>query len=299
MRKSAILVLLTHVVFAFSQTQHMNQLIEDVLPDFIAHYNSTHKMELSIINNQMPYKAAHLLALNNEKYVEGKVNGGLKDGYYCSSPSLYLVSKDTLSIQFFLCEANKKFPGLGIGDTKIFYFVYQEQTGKWIYDGSVSSHATWYRKGKFIGDLVKESMEGCFGELKRNEKIGHPNIFVIDDYLTLFTITESILPDIPHIPKGHNKKKYCKADDWLIGFPEISFVNDTIGVSSKAFMAKDCKNDLRVDNYIQCTYYYLYKTETQSWDSIRKKIEYLTKEGNPIGSGKESKREIKNMIKHD
>jgi len=280
MRNTAILVLLTQVVFAFSQPQHMNQLIEDVLPDFIAHYNSTHKMELSIINNQMPYKAAHLLAMNNEKYVEGKVNGGLKDGYYCSSPSLYLVSKDTLSIQFFLCEANKKFPGLGIGDTKIFYFVYQEQTGKWIYDGSVSSHATWYRKGKFIGDLVKESMEGCLGELKRNEKMGHPNIFVIDDYLTLFTITESILPDIPHIPKGHNKKKYCKADDWLVGFPEISFVNDTIGVSSKAFMAKDCKNDLRVDNYIQCTYYYLYNTETQSWDSIRKKKEYLTKEGN-------------------
>jgi hypothetical protein len=280
MRNVVIIVFLTNVVFAFSQPQHMNQLIEDVLPDFMAHYQDTHQMEFAVIDNQMPYGASHSLAMKKAKYVEGKVNGGLKDGYYCSRPSIYLVSKDTLSVQFFLYEANKKFPGLGIGDTNIFFFVYQEQTGKWVYDSSVSSHATWYRKGKFIGDFVKESMEGCFRKLEKNEKMTHPNIFVIDDYLTLFTLTDSILPNIPHIPKGHNKKKYCKADDWLIGFPEISFINDTIAVSSKAFIAKDCKKNLRVDNYIQCTYYYLYKTETRSWDSIRKKIEYHTKEGN-------------------
>ena len=229
-------------------------------------------MELAIINNEMPYGLAHSLSIKNKKFVKGKINGGLKDGYYCSSPSFYLVSKDTLSIQFFLCEANKKFPGIGIGDTNIFYFVHQEQTGKWQYDNSISSHATWYRKGKFIGDFVKESMEGCFGELEWNKQKDYSNIYVIDDYLTLFTIADPILPNIPHIPKGHNKKKYCKADDWLIGFPEISFVNDTIAVSSKAFMAKDYKNDLKVNNYIQCTYYYLYKMETQSWESFRKHV---------------------------
>jgi hypothetical protein len=202
--------------------------------------------------------------MKKAKYVEGKVNGGLKDGYYCSSPSIYLVSKDTLSVQFFFCGVNKKFPGLKIGDTNIFFFVYQEQTGKWVYDSSVSSHATWYRKGKFVGDLVKESMERCFGELERN--MNHPIIYVIDDYLTLFTITDSILPNIPHIPKGHNKKKYCKADDWFIGFPEIHFFNDTIAVSTKAFQAKCYKNDLRITNYIQYTFYYLYNSNTQSWE---------------------------------
>ena len=61
-------------------------------------------------------------------------------------------------------------------------------------------------------------------------------------------------------------KHNCKGDDWLIGFPEISFYNDTIAVSSKAFRAKDYKNDLRINNYIQCTLYYLYNAETESWD---------------------------------
>lgn len=276
MRNTIILVLLANVVSAFSQTQHINQLIEDVLPDFIVHYNNTHQMDLAIINNEMPYGVAHSLSIRNKKFVKGKVNGGLKDGYYCSSPSIYLVSKDTLSVQFFFYGANKKFPGLRIGDTNIFYFVYQEQTGKWQYDSSVSSHATWYRKGKFIGDFVRENIEGCLEELERNKKQNHSNIYVIDDYLTLFTIADSILPNIPHIPKGHNKKKYCKADDWLIGFPEISFINDTIAVSSKAFFAKDYKNDLKVNNYIQCTYYYLYKMETQSWNNYRKTVNHIT-----------------------
>lgn len=265
MRKIIVILFLIKALFAFPQTQHMNQLIKDVFPNFIADYNNTHQMELVIIKNQMPYRVAHSLGMKNRTFVDGKINGGLKDGYYCSSPSFYLVSKDTLSIQFFLCGANKKFPGLGIGDSHVFYFVY-EQAGKWKYNSGVSSHATWYKKGKFVGDFVKECMEHSFGELERNNSLSHHKTFVIDDYLTLFVMNDSILPDLPHIPKGYKIKHYCKGDDWLIGFPEISFYNDTIAVSSKAFRAKDYKNDLRINNYMQCTLYYLYNAETQLWN---------------------------------
>ena len=274
MRSTIIVILLANVGFAFSQTQHMNQLIEEVLPNFIANYNNTHQMDITIINNQMPYRVAHSLAMRNRNYIEGKINGNLKDGYYCSSPSFYLVSKDTLSMQFFLCGVNKDYPGLKIGDTIIFYFVYQEQTGKWIYDSSVSNHATWYRKGKFIGDFVRETMEECFRELEKNNNKVDAQVYVVDDYLTLFELSDTILPDLPHVPKGHKIKKYCKNDDWLIGFPEISFYNDTIAVSSKAFMAKDYKNELKINNYMQCTLYYHYKSETQSWEVCEPSISY-------------------------
>jgi len=276
MRNAIIIILLTKVIFAFSQTQHMNQLIEDVLPDFITNYNKTHHMDFVLIENEMPYKATRTLPIKTKKFIEGKINGGLKNGYYCTGPSTFLVSKDTLRMQFFLCGTNKKIPGLAIGDTKVFYFVYQEQIGKWIYSSNFSSHATWYREGKFIGDFVKECMEECFMEVEKSNGIARSNIYVINDYcLSLFEIENPILPVLPHIPEGQNKKKYCKSDDWLVGFPEITFCNDTIAVSSKAFKAKDYKNDSRINDYMQCTFYYLYNTETQLWELSKKQIDHI------------------------
>ena len=114
MRKISIFILLTSAFIAFSQTQHINQLIENVLPDFIVSYNHDHKMDLSIIENEMPYLAAHSLEIKSCKYVKGKLNGGLEDGDYCNSPSFYLISKDTLRMQFFIYGAKKQFPGLRI-----------------------------------------------------------------------------------------------------------------------------------------------------------------------------------------
>lgn len=276
MKKLVLLLLLTKALCVFSQTQHINQLIDDVLPNFVNNYKNTHDIDLVVINNEMPYRTVPSWTLKTKKYVDGKVNGGLDDGYYCSIPSIYLVSKDTLTMQFFLCDANKKFPGLRIGDTIIFYFVYQEQSGKWVYVNSISSHATWYRTGKFVGDFVKESMEECFMEIEKNDSISHPNVYVIDDYLTLFVIEDSILPDSPHIPNGHKIKNYCKSNDWVLGFLEISFYNDTIAVSSKAYKAKDNKNDSKINNYLQCSLFYHYNTNTQLWEICKKEKVYCS-----------------------
>ena len=261
----------------FAQTQHINQLIGNVLPDYIVSYNHEHKMDLTVIENEMPFLAARTLNIKTSKYVQGETNGGLKDGYYCDDPSVYLISKDTLRLQFFLCSANNQFPGLRIGDTVSFFFVYREQSGQWEYIGDFGSHATWHMDGKFIGDFVKECMEECSHELQKEDGIFHHNVYVIDDYLTLFAINDSILSNLTHIPKGHNKKQYCKKNDWLIGFPEISFHRDTIAVSSKAFMAKDYKSDFNIREYLQCTLYYQYNSETHTWDNCKKETEIIKK----------------------
>lgn len=266
-----MLLTFSNCIKVFSQTQHLNQLIDEVLPNFITEYNNTHNMDLVVINNQMPYRAAPSLPTKTRRYKMGKINGDLEDGYYCASPSIYFVSRDTLRIQFFLCSANKDFPGLGIGDTIIFYFVYQEQTGKWVFDNHISSHATWYRKGKFIGDFVMGSMEGCILELEKSKSVSRQNVYVIDDYLTLFVLEDSFLPNFRHIPEGHNIKDYCKSGDWLIGYPEIEFYNDTIAVSTKAFRAKDYKSDYEINSIIRYTLFYLYNKETQSWEICKKK----------------------------
>jgi hypothetical protein len=271
-----ITLFLTKAFFTFCQTQHINQLIENVLPDFINSYNNNHHMNLLIIENSLPYKAVHSLKEEKVKYVEGLINGGLKDGYYCDGPSAYLVSCDTLRLQFFLCGANKQFPGLRIGDTVIFNFVYREHDGLWAFDNVFSSHATWYRNGKFIGDFVRDCMEDILHELQKNNSISHHAGFIIDDYLTIFEIYEKNLPDLPHIPEGHNKKEYCKSNDWLIGFPEISFYNDTVAVSTKAFKLKNYENDLKINKYIQCSLYYSFNTATQSWDICKKEIVQIT-----------------------
>ena len=278
MRKIFVLMLLIKTFFVFSQTQQLNQLIDDTLPFFIINYYNTHNIDLVIINNQMPYRAVPSANIKTKKYIEGKTNGGLKDGYYCTSPSFYLVSKDTLCMQFFVCRANKKISTIGIGDTILFFFVYQEQTGGWVYANSISSHASWYRKGKFIGDFVKESMEGCFMELKKNNSISHDNVYVVDDYLTLFVIERPILTDLPHIPKGHYKNYYCKSDDWLIGFPEISFYNDTIAISSKALRKKDLKKNNVINNYIEYTLFYHYEMNTLSWNICKRTCVYRKKD---------------------
>ena len=162
------------------------------------------------------------------------------------------------------------FPALELGDTVYFFFVYREHTGLWEYVGNFTSHATWYRDGKFLGDFVKECMEECVHELQRNNSISPHNVYIIDDYLDLYEIHDAILPDLPHIPQGHNIKNYSKSNDWLIGFPKISFINDTIVVSSKAFRRKDYKNDFRIKKHIQCTLHYLYNIETQSSNICKK-----------------------------
>ena len=269
-RNVVMLLLLTKAFFAFAQTQHINQLIENVLPDFISSYEKKRNKDYSILENRGPYLAANAMKIKTSKYVEGKTNGGLKDGYYCDGPSIYLISKDTLRLQFFLCGANKEFPGLRIGDTVSFFFVYREQSGQWEYIGNFGSHATWHRDGKFIGDFVKESMEECYHELQKEDGFFHRNVHVIDDCLTLHIIHHPILPDLPHIPQGHNKNQYCKRNDWLIGFPEISFHRDTIAVSSKVYKAKDYKNDFNIRKYLQCTLYYHYNSEKQSWEICNK-----------------------------
>ncbi len=276
MRKSVLLFLLAKTFMVFAQTQHINQLIENVLPDFIVSYNHEHKMDLTVIENRMPFLAARTMKVKTSKYVEGETNVGLKDGYYCDGPSIYLISKDTLRLQFFLCGANKEFPGLRIGDTVSFFFVYREQPGKWEYIGDFGSHATWHRDGKFIGDFVKESMEECYHELQKEDGFFHRNVYVIDDCLTLYIIHHPILPDLPHIPKGHNKKQYSRRNDWFIGFPEIFFCHDTIAVSSKAFKAKDYKNDTRIKQYKHCILFYNFNPKTQSWVICKKETNQIS-----------------------
>ena len=187
------------------------------------------------------------------------------------------ITKDTLSMQIFLCSASKRF-GLKIGDTVNFYFVYSKQSGLWEYIGNFTSHATWYRDGKFIGDFVKECMEECSKELERINNDSPSHIYIIDDYLTLYVIHNPILPDLQHIPKGHHVKRYCSGNDWLIGFPEISFHRDTIAVSSKAFMAKDYKSDFNIREYLQCTLYYQYNSDTQTWVNCKKETEIIKKQ---------------------
>ena len=276
MRIFVLLLLMVKTFMVFAQTQHINQLIENVLPDFISSYNNKHNTDFSIVENGFPYLAANAMKMKKCKYVEGRINGGLKNGNHCNFPSLYLISKDTLSMQIFLCSASKRF-GLKIGDTVNFYFVYSKRSGLWEYIVNFTSHATWYRDGKFIGDFVKECMEECYHELQKEDGIFHHNVYVIDDYLTLFAINDSILSNLTHIPKGHNKKQYCKKNDWLIGFPEISFHRDTIAVSSKAFMAKDYKSDFNIREYLQCTLYYQYNSETHTWDNCKKETEIIKK----------------------
>lgn len=277
MRIFVLLLLMVKTFMVFAQTQHINQLIGNVLPDFISSYNNKHNTDFSIVENGFPYLAANAMKMKKCKYVQGETNGGLKDGYYCDDPSVYLISKDTLSMQIFLCSASKRF-GLKIGDTVNFYFVYSKQSGLWEYIGNFTSHATWYRDGKFIGDFVKECMEECSKELERINNDSPSHIYIIDDYLTLYIIHNPILPDLQHIPKGHHVKRYCSGNDWLIGFPEISFHRDTIAVSSKAFMAKDYKNDFNIREYLQCTLYFQYNSDTQTWDNCKKETEIIKKQ---------------------
>ncbi len=272
MRIIITLFLLLKVLFVFSQPQHINQLIDNVLPNFITNYNITHNIDLVIIDNEMPYRAEPFSQIKTTKYIEGKTNGGLIDGYYCTSPSFYLVSKDTLRMQFFLITVDKKW-GERIGDTISFYFIYKGQTGKWIYDNSISNHTTWYRDGFYIGDFVKECLEDCYLELHKNKETFPHDVYVIDDYLKMYIIKDSILPNLPHIPEGNNIKNHCKNDDWLIGFPEISFYNNAIAISTKVFRVKDYKNDIRINNYAQYTLFYLYNTKLKLWEICKREFE--------------------------
>ena len=277
MRKYVLILLMAKAFLAFAQTQHINQLIENVLPDFISNYNNKRNTDYYIVENQIPYLAANAMTIKKSKYVMGKNKVGLKNGHnYCTRPSVYLISKDTLRIQFFLCQASKRH--CYIGDTVNFFFVYREQSGLWEYIGNFGSHATWYRDGKFIGDFVKECMEESYKELERINNDSPRHIYIIDDYLTFYVIHNPILPDLPHIPTGHHKKMYCSGKDWLIGFPEISFHRDTVAVSAKAFMAKDYNNDFNIREYLQCTLYYHYNSETDTWDKCNKETEVIKKQ---------------------